>query len=447
MRLLIYSQDGLGLGHFKRTTNIAEAVLARSPESVVLTMADSAATYLVSPIRGMDYEKLPTIVKRGRSSSSPASWEPATLPMDIKDVLRMREVQMLEICRTFEPTAILVDHMPVGALGELKPLLDHAVGMKNRPRLLLGIRDILDAPDVIRPAWDESGAYEYLSHYDGVLIYGCRDIYDAEDMYDLGAHAKKVSYCNYVVSPGNGRVRRPLDSDDPPVVLVMGGGGADVFPIADAFLDALPSVRTETDMTAVILTGPNMSPADRQKLTERAKGYPVNVHIQTSSSDVGSILDTADVVVTMAGYNSLCEIMERHKKALVVPRSGPSFEQRMRGELLCKRGLIRMLDPDDLNGQRLGEELLRLLLENSVPDTSMIPPLDGAEHAADHLLAEIGQPLSPQPSNHGAVGRRSSVGSRIKRNGKGSVQANGKAGVQPDLSRRAQRNSKRGSAR
>ena len=37
-RLLIYSQDGMGLGHLRRTRNIAREVLAMQPECQVLAM-------------------------------------------------------------------------------------------------------------------------------------------------------------------------------------------------------------------------------------------------------------------------------------------------------------------------------------------------------------------------------------------------------------------------
>jgi predicted glycosyltransferase len=387
MRLLTYSQDGLGLGHFRRTMNIAQAVLARAPEGNVLTLADAAATCLPAPISGMDYVKLPTIVKVGRVSSRGKSWEPSTLRFETDAVIRLRRALMLAAFEEFKPTAVLVDHMPVGALGELKPILEYASQMRDRPRLMLGIRDILDAPDVIRRAWTESEAYAYLGAYDGVLVYGCRDIYDAEEKYGLSAHAREVVYCNYVVASGPKPVKKAVSlngSPPSPSVLVMGGGGADVFPLAQTFLSALPAVRCDIDATAVILTGPNMPADQRARLLAQSDGYPV--HVQTASNDVGSILEDASVVVTMGGYNSLCEILVYRKKALVVPRSGPSAEQRIRSQLLCERNLVRLIDPDDLCPKRMAEGLIRLLKEDGIPDTTHIPALDGAERAADMLL-------------------------------------------------------------
>ena len=55
MRLLVYSQDGMGLGHLRRTGNIAQEVLARVPDANVLILADSRATPIFPPHPGIDY--------------------------------------------------------------------------------------------------------------------------------------------------------------------------------------------------------------------------------------------------------------------------------------------------------------------------------------------------------------------------------------------------------
>ena len=192
MRLLMYSQDGAGLGHLRRAGNIAQEVLARAPASDVLIMSDSPTTPLLPVVRGLDYLKLPTIVKCGRASSQAASWRTSTLSMEIERTLELRSILMDQTCAAFRPDAILIDHMPLGALAELSPMLTMASRSTPRPRLYLGLRDILDAPEVIRHAWSESGSYDALRLYDTILIYGCRHMYDAAAVYELNGHAKKL---------------------------------------------------------------------------------------------------------------------------------------------------------------------------------------------------------------------------------------------------------------
>ncbi len=384
-RLVIYSQDGMGLGHLRRTRSIAREVLAWNPDCSILIIADSPATpFFHPPIQGVDYVKLPTIVK-----ISDHTWKPATLPLKIKETMRLRSRLILHTLHEFQPDAVLVDHMPVGALGELKSILDKNSLGNNRPRFYLGLRDILGTPEVIRKAWQSVGAYDYLSAYDRVFIYGCQEIYPVEQAYQLDPFIEKIRYCNYVApkqkgldSSTSGEIGPPED----PYILLMGGGGKDLFPLANLFLSVAPTIHGETKLGAVILTGPNMTAKDQAQLRKRARGKEVQIH--TTTEGASRWIAKSSAVLTMAGYNSLCETLSWKKKALVVPRSGPSKEQRIRTEILARRGVVRMIDPDHITEKNLLRELIRLDREDDVPNRANIPPLDGATRAAA-LLQEF----------------------------------------------------------
>jgi predicted glycosyltransferase len=377
----MYSQDGMGLGHLRRTHNIAREILARQPDASILVVADSPVAPFFTPIPGMTFLKLQTIVKVGNGE-----WQSGSQSMTIGQAIELRGQKIVEAFREFQPDVISVDHMPLGALGELRPLLDTASAEKERPKLVLGLRDVLDTPQTIRDVWDDLGAYDYLEQYDSVLIYGCKDVFDAEAAYDLAPRARVVTYCNYVAPRAN-ETASP-ETADQPFVLVMGGGGADAFPLAKAFLDAAPSILQEKSLRALLITGPNMPEADRQTLIDQAAGQPVD--IETSVVDAAALLKRATAVVTMGGYNSLVEVLQWRKKALVVPRHAPSAEQQLRTRLFAERGLVRMLDPENLTPSRLGEALLELLEDESIPVASNVPPLDGAQRAAGLLLNGYG---------------------------------------------------------
>jgi predicted glycosyltransferase len=69
---------------------------------------------------------------------------------------------------------------------------------------------------------------------------------------------------------------------------------------------------------------------------------------------MGDLIAGADVVVGMSGYNTTCELLSCSTPAVIVPRSGPSREQRLRGELLARWGRAEVLEPDDLQPETLG---------------------------------------------------------------------------------------------
>jgi predicted glycosyltransferase len=371
----MYSQDGNGLGHLRRSFNIARNVRLRNPRCDILIVADSPALSIVGQAPGIDLIKLPTIVKTGSSS-----WETPTLSVSAPRLAKLRAQLMLHAFAEFRPDTVLVDHMPVGAMGELKPMLDHASTRPRPPKIFLGLRDVLDRPAVIRRSWGDLGAYDYLPVYDAVLVYGDQSVYDASAAYGLLPRARAVVYCNYVTR----RLRAPASpsASRAPFVLMMGGGGADAFPLAKAFVDAIPAVESELNIGAVLLTGPNMTAADCARLAKRSA---TGLRIESGYGDATEWIRSAAAIVSMAGYNSLCEVLASQQKALVVPRCGPSAEQQIRSSLFSERSLIRRLEPKTLNSGRLADALIRLLVDDGVPDVAGIPRLDGAQLTANVL--------------------------------------------------------------
>ena len=373
-RLLMYSQDGHGLGHLRRSMNIAREVRARDPRCDVLIVADSPAVSIAGSEPGIELLKLPTIIKTGNST-----WQNGSLSMPVRRLVKLRSELLLHTVAEFRPNAIIVDHMPVGAMGELKPMLDHVSLQPRPPRLFLGLRDVLDRPSVIRDAWERVGAYEYLPRYDAVMIYGDQSIYDSSAAYRLAPHAREIAYCNYV-SPGRrGASIEPAAGT--PLILMMGGGGADAFPLAESFARAISTIGQALNGEAVMLTGPNMAAGQRAHLASLG-----NVRVESSYRDATNLIRQASVIVTMGGYNSLCEVLTWQKKAVVVPRRGPSAEQQIRVDLFTARSLISSVPAQALDAARLATELLSLLGDDEIPDIPGIPQLDGAHVAAALVL-------------------------------------------------------------
>src|SRR5919201_1822622 len=102
----------------------------------------------------------------------------------------------------------------------------------------------------------------------------------------------------------------------------------------------MPSPRRRgafTTFATLMALGVNAPRAVRQELLHDAEGLPVQ--IVTHVDDSVSVMAAADLIVCMAGYNTLAEVVRLGHKALVVPRAGPSAEQQMRCHLFAQRNL------------------------------------------------------------------------------------------------------------
>ncbi|HYL72400.1 MAG TPA: glycosyltransferase [Candidatus Dormibacteraeota bacterium] len=386
-RLMLYSQDGLGLGHLRRANSIASAFLEREPEGWVLTTSDSPLGTLIRDVRNHDYLKLPSIVKIG-----PGDWQPLSFPLEFRELRRLRTRLILEAASAFEPDVLLVDHMPHGAMGELIPVLDRLRGSPTR--IVLGLRDILDAPEVVHTRWTEEGAFDALSrYYDQVLVYGSRDVFDVCEEYRWPAGLRRlVEYCGFVCTqdaPHDARrirSRRLGAAGRGTMIAAMAGGGADAHDWMSALLDALPLINAERQCVLEIVTGPFMPDQQRLDLKRRAETLPVRM--RRLVSDPLSRVAAADLVVAMAGYNTTMEVLRLGTPALLIPRRGPSAEQRMRARRFADLGWVWQLDPDALSRETLAESVLAALATPLPSGSELRPDLRGLHRAIDHLLPE-----------------------------------------------------------
>lgn len=394
IRMATYSQDGLGLGHMRRTHSIVSRFLQNNVDSSVLTLSDSQLGQFFTPVPNHDYLKLPSIVKDG-----PGQWRAANLNMPFPSVSMLRQEIIYNTLLSFRPHILLVDHMPHGAMGELLPALTALREQRMGTQVVLGLRDILDAPEVVQSRWQVEGAYDAVEEfYDCVLVYGMREVFDMAEAYGFSpCIAKKLHYCGYVCAPQPATPEAKAEAAklrtrflnqnaaQSKLVVAMAGGGADAHPLMSTLLDTLPAVRHTEEVVYVLVTGPFMPAAQREDLVTRARNLPV--HVLSSIDNTYNYLEAADLVVAMAGYNTTVEILQAGKKAILVPRRGPSAEQRTRTELFAQLGWIDMLDPDELSTTALTSLLLKNLSVETTFPTAIKPDLNGRQAAAEQLLA------------------------------------------------------------
>lgn len=386
-RVAIYSQDGLGLGHLRRNTLIGGEILDRTENSNVLMLADSPVAPFFRLGDGMDHLKLPSIKK-----VTHGKWEGAGLRILEKDLRRLRANILRDALVGFQPDLLLVDHMPGGARGEMLPALATVRMECPDCRIVLGLRDILDAEDVITRVWENEGAYNAVrSYYDEILIYGDDHVFDSRAVYHLPEPPCGTHYCGYVVNRGpvqpSEKVREALGFCDRPFVFISAGGGADGTPLMKTYMEALKRLGRRAEFGTLMAAGANVDSETFRCLEQQAEGLPIR--IVSFIGDSVSYIAAADLVICMAGYNTISEVLYRKKKALVIPRNGPSCEQRMRARLFAGRGLIDVLDPVGLTPQVLADRVVADLQRTDFPVSNENLPMGGACRAADHLLALV----------------------------------------------------------
>jgi predicted glycosyltransferase len=397
-RILVYSHDTYGLGNIRRMLEISRYLVDRDPDVSVLILSGSPMLHAFRIPARIDYLKLPCL-----SRTRDGGYAVKYLDLDFDAVVRMRSNLILNAFLDFDPDLLLVDKKPLGVGDELRPTLELASRRGRRTKVALVLRDILDAPEVTTEIWRRNGYHDAIAdHYDRVLVLGSPCVFDVVREYDFpDPTAGMVRYCGYVGRRPSPRfaeqVRAELGvGDGQQLVLLTVGGGDDGDRLLTCYLDgwrSAPDLR-EAGVTTLVLSGPEMPESDRRRFIDH--GGDPRLLVRDFSDDVMGCMAAADLVVSMGGYNTVCELLTLHKQAVVVPRVRPVREQWVRAERMDAMGLFRAIHPDRLQPSLLMAEVRAGLARSRAGE---VPPIAAVDmHGLTRVYESVADLGSPAPA-------------------------------------------------
>jgi predicted glycosyltransferase len=382
---MLYSHDGMGLGHVRRNVAIAAALTNVAPEASILLVSGSDEVHRLGVPQNVEILKLP-----GLRKESNERYVARTLHIAPQDILGLRANLLATTARTFRPHVLLVDKHPLGASGELRDTL--AEIKRNGGLAVLGLRDILDDPVTVQTEWHRHGIPDRIAeHYERILVYGDHRVLDPVREYKLPSTlAHRTWFCGYVVNNQD----RAVGPGDPlpallevprqrPVVLATAGGGEDGFAMLAAFVRAARGA----PWAGVAVTGPLASSSDQQALQSLAQDSGVVLY--TSVSCLSRWFEAVDALVTMGGYNTMIEAISGGIPTVCIPRTRPRQEQLIRARAFDRLGLVQTLEPDHLTPTALRQKLALCLdqpRESVATRAKALFDFRGAQRAAFHLL-------------------------------------------------------------
>ncbi len=403
-RILLYSHDTYGLGHLRRSLSVAHQLARDIPDLHQLLVTGSMVAGAFSLPPRLDMVKLPALSKR-----SSGQYKARSLPLTLRQTLRWREQMILQATLNFRPHLVLVDKVAGGVHGELLPTLRYLRTWSPETRLVLGMRDIEDSPEVTRAEWHANGTLQLLEQvYDAILLYGERRLFDPVTAYGMTPRAvQKLLECGYLRRSSRPRppdtVRRELDVAERPLVVVTVGGGGDGYPILRTHLEMVAAHRPA--FHSLVVTGPLMPRGKRMLLQRMAQGQDVT--LLEFTPDLPSYIQAADLVVSMAGYNTVCELLSLGKRALLIPRDRVRAEQRIRAHQMAHQGLAQVLLPNELTPARLLQAIQQGL---AAPPPQITLALDGLERVSQAIQELLAGKERPRPgSSRNPHGRLSFV--------------------------------------
>jgi predicted glycosyltransferase len=358
-RVMFYSHDTFGLGHIRRTQKIANAIADEGKSILIACSSPMANSFSSRP--GIEYLNLPGFAKQ-----MSGEYLPRSLNIPVDEFVSLRANLLLAAVKNFRPDMLIVDKEPLGVKGELIPALRYIKEEKVPTRVVCGFRDILDEKEKTKEEWNRKGVLRGLdAFYDSILVYGEEKNLDFRLEYDLPeVLAKKIVYTGYI-QPKEVSQHEYFALDfakDRPIVTFTLGGGGDGWAYIDTFLEMVERNLNE-EFNYVLLTGPFASPAQ----LERAKSIQAkksNLRVIDFTSNAIGLFHRSHLVITMGGYNSVCELLSMRKFPLILPRTNPREEQLIRAKVFKAKGLCDYLHPLELNADTLALKIRDMLSEN-----------------------------------------------------------------------------------
>ena len=249
--------------------------------------------------------------------------------------------------------------------------------------MVLGLREVLDSPPLPSPNGHRVGGPRVVKAlFDAIWVYGDPAVHDPVAAGEIPfALRKLIRYTGYLAE---GRPSASGTSCMPgPYCLTTVGGGSDGYALASVAVAA----PVPDGLGHLVVAGPQMPAGQLDDLRRRARP---GVKVVAAVDDIVFHIRHAGAVVSMGGYNTVCEIMSTHVPALIVPRTQSRAEQRIRAASLAAAGYLEQHDIGTLTPEILAGWLASRL-GTTVDRRRAV--LDGLVRVPQ-LAAELLQPLA-----------------------------------------------------
>ena len=358
--ILMYSHDTYGLGRIRRTMAIASHLLGPRINILILTGSPIAGRF--SFPEQIDFVRIPGMIKKTNDEYLPLS-----IKINARHALDIRKNIITATAKTFQPHLFIVDKEPLGLKREVLPTLQWLRRCRPDTRSILGLRDIMDDAETVKKDWREKKVYEHLEKlYSEIWIYGIQDFYDPIEEYDISeAISRKIHFTGYIPRkiPGKdavNKIKKELGlKNSEKLVVVTTGGGGDGYRVMDTYLATLEALAGTPPFKSVLITGPFMPKQERSDVFKRARRLGVRTYHFYRQME--KIFSAADIVVSMGGYNTLCEILGQGTISLVIPRETPRQEQIIRARAFHRQNLVDYIPWSEFTPDRLRQKLFALL--------------------------------------------------------------------------------------
>ena len=372
--ILFYVQHLLGIGHLTRAATLVRAI-RRAGLSVTLVSGGESVPGL--DVADAGFVQLPSIRTDGIEFRELLDENDRPVTEQFKT---QRTNKLLELFDQTKPRILMIEMFPFGRRQmrfELLPLLEAARKRRPRPVIVSSVRDILvEAPKSSR---FQDMVKMSRTLFDQVLVHGHPHVIPFDRTFPLApAIEDQIVHTGYVVDERVNTGETPTSQVKE--VIVSTGGGR----VCEPLLEVVCSMRKQSalaDQPWRMLIGTNLNEDRFRYWQHQANG---GLTVERARADFVRLLGQCQLSISQAGYNTVMEVMRAGCPRIVVPYTGGlETEQTVRSRLLAERGLVILIEPQELCDKKMLNAIAQS--QSTMPEIFPASYTSGALNAANHL--------------------------------------------------------------
>jgi len=369
-RVMFYCQHVLGIGHLVRSAEIVRE-LARDSHVLLVTGGEIPEGFRLP--ENIDTLQLTPL----KTSPDFSSLQLCDFSRGLDETRAIRRTLLLQAFNEFKPDVLVTELFPFGRKQfrfELIPLLERARSQQPRGTLVVSsVRDILVARKD-QEEYEERVCSLVNTFYDLVLVHGDARFLKLDESFSRVTDLRcPVAYTGYVVQQNKADADKsygfPVDEQKRRAIVVSNGSGQYLTgqTLLESVLRTAHLLQGQIPHEFHVFAGPLMpeEPYNRLQTLAAASG---NIKLSRYTPNLAAILKSAELSVSMAGYNTVMDILSAGVRALVYPvTSNGDQEQSVRAEKLAKMGVLALIRSEELAPEKLAQKLRAALRNEPTP--------------------------------------------------------------------------------
>jgi predicted glycosyltransferase len=384
MKVLMYCQHVLGIGHLVRSTEIARA-LSRNADVTFVSGGESVDGFAFPP--GVKLVQLPAI----QTDADFGALENCGSSHTLEELQDLRRKRLLGLFDEIRPDALVIELFPFGRKRfafELLPLLERARTRNSETLVVSSLRDILvEKSDQAKH--EERVCRLVNAHFDLILVHGDPAFQKLDETFHrVGDLHCDVRYTGFVQQEEPVSATEEASSVTRPTIVASIGSGRyrQGQLMLENVIRAAALLQEQIPHRFRVFAGPFIPPEVYEVLKRLARETR-NVELEKYSPNFIDCLRRADLSISMGGYNTIMNLLATGVRSLVYPYTANNDqEQHIRARKLESLGVVELLHPETLPPELLAPKISAMLAK---APARLALDMDGAANTARILQSAV----------------------------------------------------------